>query len=181
MVGLQIVIAGVSAEFAHAPQILAALAGTQHIIGLTIAAGALVLVHNLYGQAAPDSRWGIQLPAIALAAMWAYDLHLYTTAYLTRGPVDELAAMRGAILSMIVPLFALASRRNASWKMQLSRAATFQSLSMLAILFYLIVMMSATRAMEVAGSDWARFGQIVLIFAMTVAALILLPSGRARA
>jgi len=181
VVGLQIVITGVSAEFAHAPQVLAALAATQQIIGLTIAAGSLVLVHNLYGQAAPDSRWGIQLPAIALAAMWAYDLHLYTTAYLTRGPADELLAMRGAILSMIVPLFALASRRNASWKMQLSRAATFQSLSMLAILFYLIVMMSATRAMELAGSDWARFGQIVLIFAMTVAASVLLPSGRARA
>jgi putative PEP-CTERM system histidine kinase len=181
VVGLQIVIAGVSAEFARAPQILAALAATHHIIGLTIAAGSLVLVHNLYGQAAPNSRWGIQLPAIALAAMWAYDLHLYTTAYLTREPVDELFAMRGAILSMIVPLFALASRRNASWKMQLSRAATFQSLSMLAILSYLIVMMSATRAMEFAGGDWARFGQVALIFAMTVAAVILIPSGRARA
>ncbi|HEX8216261.1 MAG TPA: XrtA/PEP-CTERM system histidine kinase PrsK [Allosphingosinicella sp.] len=181
VVGLQIVISGVSAEFAHAPQVLAALAATQHIIGLTIAAGSLVLVHNLYGQAAPDSRWGIQLPAIALAAMWAYDLHLYTTAYLTRAPADELFAMRGAILSMIVPLFALASRRSSSWKVQLSRAATFQSLSMLAILAYLIVMMSATRAMEYAGSDWARFGQIVLIFAMTVAASVLLPSGRARA
>jgi len=181
VVGLQIVISGVSAEFAHAPQVLAALAATHHIIGLTIAAGSLVLVHNLYGQASPDSRWGIQLPAIALAAMWAYDLHLYTTAYLTRGPVDELFAMRGALLSMIVPLFALASRRNANWKMQLSRAATFQSLSMLAILAYLIVMMSANRAMEVAGSDWARFGQLALVFAMTVAAAVLLPSGRARA
>ncbi|HEX8654012.1 MAG TPA: XrtA/PEP-CTERM system histidine kinase PrsK [Allosphingosinicella sp.] len=181
VVGLQIVIAGVSAEFAEVPPVLAALTATQHIIGLTIAAGALVLVHNLYGQASPDSRWGMKLPAIALAAMWAYDLHLYTTAYLTRSPAAELFAMRGAMLSMIVPLFALASRRNASWKMQLSRAATFQSLSMLAILAYLIVMMSATRAMEFAGGDWARFGQIALIFAMTVAALILLPSGRARA
>ena len=181
VVGLQIVISGVMPEFAHSPHVLAALASTHHIIGLTIAAGSLVLVHNLYGQAAPDSRWGIQLPAIALAAMWAYDLHLYTTAYLTRGGGEDLFAMRGALLAMVVPLFALASRRNASWKMQLSRAATFQSLSVLAILAYLIVMMSATRAMELAGRDWVRIGQIALIFAMTVATLILLPSGRARA
>jgi putative PEP-CTERM system histidine kinase len=181
VVGLQIVISGVMPEFSQMPQVLAALASTQHIIGLTIAAGALVLVHNLYGQAAPNSRWGIQLPAIALAAMWAYDLHLYTTAYLTRGPVEDLFAMRGAILAMVVPLFALASRRNASWKMQLSRAATFQSLGVIAILAYLILMMSATRAMELAGGDWVRIGQIALVFAMTVAALILLPSGRARA
>ena len=181
VVGLQVVISGVMPEVAHLPQVLAALGSTQHIIGLTIAAGALVLVHNLYGQAAPDSRWGIQLPAIALAAMWAYDLHLYTTAYLTRGPVEDLFAMRGAILAMVVPLFAVASRRNASWKMQLSRAATFQSIGVIAILAYLILMMSATRAMELAGGDWVRVGQIALIFAMTVAALILLPSGRARA
>ncbi|HZF93256.1 MAG TPA: XrtA/PEP-CTERM system histidine kinase PrsK [Allosphingosinicella sp.] len=181
VVGLQIVISGVMPEVAHLPPVLAALGSTQHIIGLTIAAGALVLVHNLYGQAAPDSRWGIQLPAIALAGMWAYDLHLYTTAYLTRGPVEDLFAMRGAILAMVVPLFALASRRNSSWKMQLSRAATFQSIGVIAILAYLILMMSATRAMELAGGDWVRVGQIALIFAMTVAALILLPSGRARA
>ncbi|HEY0013584.1 MAG TPA: XrtA/PEP-CTERM system histidine kinase PrsK [Allosphingosinicella sp.] len=181
VVGLQIVISGVMPEFAQLPKVLAALASTQHIIGLTIAAGALVLVHNLYGQAAPDSRWGIQLPAIALAAMWAYDLHLYTTAYLTRGPAEDLFAMRGAVLAMVVPLFALASRRNANWKMQLSRAATFQSIGLIAILAYLILMMSATRAMELAGGDWVRVGQVGLIFAMTVAALILLPSGRARA
>ena len=181
VIGLQIVISGVMGEFAGSPRALAALASTHHIIGLTIAAGSLVIVHNLYGQASPGSRWGIRLPALALAAMWAYDLHLYTTAYLTRGSADELFAMRGAILALVVPLFALASRRNASWKMQLSRAATFQSLSVLFILAYLIVMMSATRAMEIVGGDWVRVGQIGLIFTMTLAALVLLPSGRARA
>jgi putative PEP-CTERM system histidine kinase len=181
VIGLQIVIAGVMFEFQDAPRIFAALASTQHILGLTISAGSLVLVHNLYGQAAPNSRWGIQLPMLALAAMWAYDLHLYTVAYLTRGPVEDLFAMRGAVLAMIVPLFALASRRNASWKMQLSRAATFQSLSVLAIFAYLVIMMSATRAMEIAGGDWVRIAQVGLIFAMTLAAVVLLPSGRARA
>jgi putative PEP-CTERM system histidine kinase len=65
--------------------------------------------------------------------------------------------------------------------MQLSRAATFQSLSVLFILAYLIVMMSAMRAMEIVGGDWVRIGQIGLIFAMTLAAVVLLPSGRARA
>ncbi|HEX8525780.1 XrtA/PEP-CTERM system histidine kinase PrsK [Allosphingosinicella sp.] len=181
VIGLQIVIGGVMNEFQHAPRIFEALASTQHIMGLTIAAGSLVLVHNLYGQASPNSRWGIQLPMLALAAMWAYDLHLYTVAYLTRGPVEDLFAMRGAVLAMITPLFAMASRRNANWKMQLSRAATFQSLSVLAIFVYLVVMMSATRAMEIAGGDWARVGQVGLIFSMTIAALVLVPSGRARA
>jgi hypothetical protein len=82
---------------------------------------------------------------------------------------------------MLVPLFALASRRNAQWKMQLSRAATFQSLSVIAILAYLILMMSATQVLEVIGGEWVRIGQIGLVFVMTIAALVFLPSGRARA
>jgi len=181
VIGLQLTIAGVIPRFADTPIVHDALASTGNIIGLTIAAGALVLVHNLYGQASHDSRWGIRLPMLALAGMWIYDLHLYTIAYLTRGPVDDLFAMRGAILSMLVPLFALASRRNAQWRMQLSRAATFQSLSVMAILGYLILMMSATRALEIIGGEWVRIGQIGLVFAITVLTVVLLPSGRLRA
>ena len=113
---------------------------------------------------------------LALAGMWIYDLHLYTVAYLTRGAGDDLLAMRGAILAMLVPLFALASRRNVQWRMQLSRAATFQSLSVMAILGYLIVMMSATRALEIIGGEWVRIGQIGLVFVMTVTTVVLLPS-----
>jgi putative PEP-CTERM system histidine kinase len=181
VIGLQLTIAGVIPRFADTPIVHAALVSTGNIIGLTIAAGALVLVHNLYGQASHDSRWGIRLPMLALAGMWIYDLHLYTVAYLTRGPVDDLFAMRGAILAMLVPLFALASRRNAQWRMQLSRAATFQSLSVMAILGYLILMMSATRALEIIGGEWVRIGQIGLVFAITVLTVVLLPSGRLRA
>jgi putative PEP-CTERM system histidine kinase len=181
VIGLQLTLAGVMPQFAGHALLHAALASTLQVIGLTIAAGSLVLVHNLYGQAAHESRWSLRLPAIAMAGMWAYDLHLYTVAWLTRAPVDDLYAMRGAILSMLVPLFALASRRSAGWRMQLSRAATFQSLSLIAILAYLILMMTASRALEAVGGNWVRIGEVGLVFAITVAAVILLPSGRMRA
>ncbi|HYD36487.1 MAG TPA: XrtA/PEP-CTERM system histidine kinase PrsK [Allosphingosinicella sp.] len=181
VIGLQLTLAGVTPQFADKAALHGALVSTSQVIGLTIAAGSLILVHNLYGQAAHESRWGIRLPMIALAGMWAYDLHLYTVGWLTRGPVDDLYAMRGAILSMLVPLFALASRRSARWRMQLSRAATFQSLSLIAILGYLILMMTASRALEVVGGNWVRIGQVGLVFAITLAAVILLPSGRMRA
>ncbi|HEX8621135.1 MAG TPA: XrtA/PEP-CTERM system histidine kinase PrsK [Allosphingosinicella sp.] len=181
VIGLQVTVAGVIPQFADKAVLHGALVSTAQVIGLTIAAGSLVLVHNLYGQAAHESRWGIRLPTIALAGMWAYDLHLYTVAWLTRGPVEDLYAMRGAVLAMLVPLFALASRRNSAWRMQLSRAATFQSLSLIGILGYLILMMTASRALEVLGGNWVRIGQVGLVFAITVAAVILLPSGRMRA
>lgn len=181
VIGVQIVIGGVIPEFRALPLVFETLASTSHIIGLTVAAGSLILVHNLYGQAAPASRGALRLPMIALAAMWAYDLHLYTVAYFSRGTAADLFAMRGLVLAMIVPLFVLAVRNNSSWKIQISRAATFQSISLTVILIYLIAMMSASRAMEIAGGDWARAGQVGIIFMMTVAALALLPSARARA
>ena len=181
VIGLQLTIAGVLPQFEHVAVAYQALTSTAQMIGLLVAAGSLVLVHNLYGQAAPDSRWGIKLPMLALAGMWAYDLHLYTVGYLSRAPVGDLLALRGAILAMLAPLFALASRRNIEWRLQLSRAATFQSLSVIAIFAYLILMMSATRALEIVGGSWVRLGQVTIIFAMSVTAALVLPSGRTRA
>jgi putative PEP-CTERM system histidine kinase len=180
VVGLQIVVGGVMPQFAHAPIVFAALASASQIIGLTIAAGALVLVHNIYGLAAPDSRSALRFPMLALAAMWAFDLHLYTVDYFTRAPAAELFALRGIVLAALVPLFALGVR-NASWKIHVSRVATFQSLSVVAILLYLIAMMLAARAMEIVGGDWARIGQVGIVFVTTLAALVLLPSARMRA
>jgi putative PEP-CTERM system histidine kinase len=181
VIGLQLTLAGVIPGFAHQPIIHAALTAGAQAIGLTVAAGSLVLVHNLYGQAAPDSRWALRLPMLALAAMWIYDLHLYTIAWLSGGPVVDLVAMRGAILAALVPLFVVAGRRSAEWRMQISRAATFQSLSVIGIFAYLVLMMSATRVLEIVGGEWVRIGQVAIIFMMTLAAVILLPSGRMRA
>ena len=181
VIGLQIVLAGLIPRFEENVPVYQALVSSSNVLGLTIAAGSLVLVHNLYGQAAPDSRSGILLPMIALAGVWAYDLHLYTVAYLTRDEVADLFAMRGAVAAIAVPLFALASWRNANWKMQISRAATFQSISLIGILLYLILMMSATRAIEIAGGEWVRIAQLALVFLMTIAAAVLVPSGKARA
>jgi len=180
VIGLQIVVGGVMPEFEQAPLVFWTLASTSQIIGLIVAAGALILVHNLYGQAAPGSRSALRFPMLALAAMWAYDLHLYTVAYFTRTPGAELFAVRGLVLAAIAPLFALGVR-NASWKIQISRAATFQSVSLVLILSYLIAMMLAARAMEIVGGDWALIGQVGIVFMMTLAALVLLPSAKLRA
>ncbi|HMG46837.1 MAG TPA: XrtA/PEP-CTERM system histidine kinase PrsK [Allosphingosinicella sp.] len=180
VIGLQIVVGGVMSEFADAPLVFAALASTSQILGLVISAGALILVHNLYGQAAPSSRSALRFPMIALAGMWAYDLHLYTVAYFTRTPGAELFALRGIALAALALPFALGVR-NPSWKIQLSRAATFQSVSLVVILFYLVAMMLAARAMEIVGGDWARIGQVGIVFVMTLGALVLLPSAKMRA
>ena len=151
------------------------------LLRMTTAIGALVLVHNLYTAAAPEARWGIRLPMIALAAMWTFDLNLYTVTYLGSQLPEELFALRGVTMTLLAPLFALASRRNARWRMRLSRAATFQTLSLMAIGGYLALMVIAARALELAGGDYIQLGQATVVVGMSVLAVALLPSGRARA
>jgi putative PEP-CTERM system histidine kinase len=157
-----------------------ALIVTAIILRLTAAAGALVLVHNLYGQAAPSSRGGIRLAMIALAMMWAYDLNLYTIAYFDPGKAQGLFDWRGLVLVIAAPLFAIGGAQGERWRIRLSRAATFQSLSMLAIAAYIAVMAVLVTALRDSGVDWTRALLILLLAAMTVAAIVLVPSTRAR-
>lgn len=142
------------------------------------AAGALVLVHNLYTVSAPEARWGISLPMAALAAMWTYDLNLYTISYLTSELSAELVATRGFATALLAPVFVMAAKRNSAWRIRLSRSVAFQSVSLVAIGIYLIGMVLLATALELVGGTYVRLAQITLIFGMSLAALIVLPSGR---
>jgi len=153
---------------------------TRTILRITAVAGALVLVHNLYGQAAPASRSHIRLAMIALAAMWIYDLNLYTIAYLGSPTADALLAWRGLAMALVAPLFGLALRSDQEWRIRLSRAATFQSLSLLAICAYFALMAILATALRGSGFDWSGALLIGVLAVMTVAAMVVIPSPRAR-
>jgi putative PEP-CTERM system histidine kinase len=150
------------------------------LMRMIYAVGALVLVHNLYTVSAPEARWGISLPMAALAAMWTFDLNLYTISYLTNSVSTELMASRGFAMAMLAPIFVMASRRNSSWRLRLSRSVAFQSVSLLAIGAYLLGMILLATGLQLFGGTYVKLAQITLIFAMSVAALLILPSGRFR-
>ena len=153
---------------------------TAILLRITAAAGSLVLVHNLYGQASPSSRMNIGLAMLALSLTWSYDLNLYTIAYLDSGLAPDLLDWRGAIIGATAPMFALAARREEGWRIRLSRAATFQSLSLLAICGYFAVMAILATALRGTSVDWSRGFLVALLALMTVAVMVLLPSPKAR-
>jgi putative PEP-CTERM system histidine kinase len=167
--------------FAGSPRVLDAVFYILLLLRMTVAIGALVLVHNLYTAAAPEARWGIRLPMIALAAMWTFDLNLYTVAYLSHELPLELFAIRGGVMALLVPMFALGSRRNGRWRMRLSRAATFQSLSLMAIGGYLMAMVIVARTLELAGGNYVQLAQVTVALGMVLMAFALAPSARLRA
>ncbi len=145
------------------------------------AIGALVLVHNLYIVSAPEARWGIALPMAALAAMWTFDLNLYTIAYLTGETATELVSTRGIAMGLLAPIFVMASQRNSAWRLSLSRSVAFQSVSLLVIGGYMVAMILLAAALELIGGTYMRLAQVSLIFGMSIAALLIMPSGRFKA
>lgn len=167
--------------FADNAEILDAIHFSAAALRMTVAVGALVLVHNLYTAAAPETRQGIRLSMVALAAMWIYDLNLYTFVYLLRSQPAELLALRGLVMTMLALIFGLAARRSDQWQMRISRTVAFQSLSLAAIGGYLVLMVAVTSALEYWGGAHARLVQVCFVFGTSVAALVLLPSAKFRA
>jgi len=92
----------------------------------------------------------------------------------------DLLEWRGAIVAATAPMFALAARREEGWRIRLSRAATFQSLSLLAICGYFAVMAILATALRGTSVEWSRGLLVGLLAVMTVAAMVLLPSAKAR-
>jgi putative PEP-CTERM system histidine kinase len=156
------------------------IAQTGVILRITTAAGALLLVHNVYGQAAPASRSNIRFAMLGLTLIWIYDLNLYTVLYLGTSTASRLIEWRGLAVVLAAPLFALATRNDGSWRVRLSRAATFQSLSLLAICAYFALMAILATALRGTGIDWSASLMVGALAVMTVAAMVLIPSARAR-
>ncbi len=149
-----------------------------HILSMV---GGLVLVHNLYSAGSADAREALRLPLLGIAALWIYDLNLYTIAYLARSWPSELFGLQGLALALTAPLFALSVFQNRSFSFQLSRSVAFQSISLFSIGGYLIAMVMVTYALDMIGGDGARMAQTAFVFAAMMGALMLGPSAKFRA
>jgi putative PEP-CTERM system histidine kinase len=151
-----------------------------YALRMMVATGALVLVHNLYSAAGPETGPGFRVAIYAIAAMWVYDLNLYTIAYLGRAWPEDVAALRGLVAAGVAAMLGLGLHRSGAWTLQLSRSMTFRTLSLAGIGLYLVMMVLITSAIALIGGDHARLAQAAFVFGTSAAALAL-PSARARA
>ncbi len=180
VIGMQLVLGLIVLLLDLPPPVLESFLSTEQLLRITMSAGALVLVHNIYGQAEAESRLKIRGPMLGLTLMWGFDLNLYTVAYLNAPGAGDVFNLRGAFMALIAPLFAYRGPEQSSLKVKLSRAATFQSLSLLAIATYLIVMAVLATAFRRSEWDWGTVSTAALLIAMTAAAGVLAISQWAR-
>ncbi|GEO00719.1 histidine kinase [Novosphingobium sediminis] len=148
---------------------------------LLLTTGALVLVHNLYVGAISGQRDAVRWTALALALMWGYDLNFYTIAYLGRTIPLEMVALRGLVQIGVILLVSVGAMRGGSaLRFSPSRSVAFQSLSLLVIGGYLILMVAAAQSVAWLGGNVSQLAQLGFAFATTVVILALVPSARLR-
>src|SRR5690242_9101697 len=158
-----------------------ALATAALVMRMMIAVSALVLVHHLHAAVAPHSRHGIRLAVAALALFWGIGLTLYGAAYFSGSWPAGMAAVRGLVLVVLAPVFALAVHRNDDWSLRLSRTVAYQSLSLAAVALYVALMIVATGLIAGIGGTHARIVQTAFVFGATTAMLTLLSTPWLRA
>jgi len=180
VVGLSLILSGLALGVALHPAEFEQMLVASRLLRITMSAGALVLVHNIYGQAAGESRVRIRGPMLGLTLMFGYDLNLATIAYLDNSAASELVRLRGVFLALTAPFFTSTGGAKDSLKIKLSRAATFQSLSLIAICCYLAAMAVLAGALRDPAWNWSSAATAVLFLVLLAGASTLVLSERAR-
>lgn len=165
--------------FFGSPRIQAGLFLTGQSLRIASTVGGLCLLHNLYTAASPEARFGLGSPMLALAVMWAFDLNLATVAYLMNGSPTGLFALRGVLMVLIAPLLVTVSRLATLDRMRVSRAASFQTITLVLSGAYLAAMLLIARLLAVVG-NLAILPQITVAAVFVGFALSLFPSTRYR-
>ncbi len=179
--GLQLALFTIGSRFAITPELAWLVFQVSAMFHVLVAIGSLVLLHNLYAGAVPATRQALRWSAAALAGLWAFDLNLYTVAYLGGGIPVELAALRGIVTSlMAVPLLVGFSSASAALRLRPSRTLAFQSFSLIILGGYLLLMVGIAQSLSMLGDDLGRLTQVSFVFAASVVALFWLPSNRLR-
>lgn len=143
----------------------------------------LVLLEQMLRNIHRDARWNAKPVCLGLAAVFAFDVFLYSQASLFQQFDGDALAVRAAVHSLAVPLLWLASRRHRKWldKLHVSRAAAFHSATLLIVGVYLLMISGLGYYVRYTGGEWGRALQQVLLAIGLLALLLMGLSGALRA
>jgi len=164
------------------------VAGNDVLIGhLLISIGGIVIVEQLYRNTAGEHRWALKYLWIGIGSMFAYDFYLYSDAFLFQRIDNELWNARGFIHAMVVPLIAVAIKREMQWSLGdesidifLSRRMVFHTTTLLAAGAYLIFIGFGGYYVRDMGGEWGVVAQATFLFAAVMVLVVLLFSGQIR-
>ncbi len=155
---------------AFGPWIVAAIAG-------------LVLCEHVFRSTPEDRRWGVKPLCIGVAALYGFDLFLFSDAALMKGLDTTFWTSRGIAHVIPIPLILVASARNRAWAIDvaISRAVVFRSTALLISGIYLLAVAAAGYYVQLFGGQWGKAMQTLLLLAALILLVVLFSSGTFRA
>jgi putative PEP-CTERM system histidine kinase len=161
-----------------APQPTAVLANA----GLLMALMGLILLEQIYRNAGEGGRFALKYFVIAVGLMFAYDLFLFSQAQLVHGIDGSSWGARGLVVLIMVPLIAIAARRNPQWSLNVfvSRHVVFYTTSFMVVGVYLLLMAGGGYLIRLYGGTWGRAAQLVFFAGAGVVLLALIASSNLR-
>jgi len=143
----------------------------------------LILIEQLYRNAAQEQRWAIKFICIGLAVMFAIDFVFYSKSLLFNQLDSLLWQLRGVVNLIVVPLLAISLHRinQDLVKIQVSNKLIFHSTVLLGAGVYLLLMSFVGYYIKVYGGNWGTIAQVSFIFLALILLLIFFISGKIRA
>jgi len=150
--------------------------------GLLMSLLGLILLEQIYRNAREGGRYALKPLVIALGLMFAYDLFLYSQAQLLKGIEPVSWDVRGFVTVLMVPLIAVAARRNPGWSLNVfvSRHVVFYTTTIMAVGAYLLLMALGGYLIRLYGGTWGRAAQLIFFAGAGVVLFALLISGNLR-
>lgn len=151
--------------------------------GLLMAISGLVLVEQLYRNAAGDQRWNAKPVCLGLAVGFAFDVYVFAEAMLLRRPDWQAMQLRPIVAALGLPLLVLGLGRGVALmaSLQVSRALVFHSATLLFSGAYLMLVAGLGYWVRYSGGDWGPALQVLLLVAGLLGLCVVVFSGAVRA
>ena len=161
----------------------ARLGVAQLLLRIGCAVAGLLTIENIWRNTEPPRRWHIWPLCLAVGGLFAYDLFLFSDAFITRGRVDPgLGIGRPIIATFMAPLLALAMARNREWRIDIhvSRQVVLHTAILGASGCFLLAVAVVGMLLRGLGGDWGLVLQLAMLFASIVVLATVLSSGSVR-
>ncbi|MDP1690712.1 MAG: PEP-CTERM system histidine kinase PrsK [Burkholderiaceae bacterium] len=159
------------------------LARNVPLASLALPVLGLVLVEQLFRNAAEASRWHTKPLCLGLACIFLFDIYLHSNVLLFGRFDADSVTIRSAVHAVPVALLYIATKRHADWSgsFQVSRDAAFHTATLMLVGAYLLVISAIGYYVRYVGGDWGGALALALLCVALVLLALLLFSGTLRA
>ena len=161
----------------------AALYTSQLLMRIGFGVAGLLTIENFWRNTGPERRWHVWPLCVAIGGLFAYELFLFSDAFITRGRVNPgLALGRPIVAGFMAPLLALAMARNREWRVDIhvSRQVVLHTATLVASGCFLVAVAVVAVLLRGLGGEWGLVLQLAMLFGSIVVLATVLSSGSVR-